>query len=67
MKIEWDKKLVAIAVYALLVLMVAIPYYLVLANLPAVWTMVCNLFHPILPMVYGFVIAYLLNPIMVEI
>ncbi len=67
MKIEWDKKLMAIAVYALLVLMVAIPYYLVLANLPAVWTMVCNLFHPILPMVYGFVIAYLLNPIMVEI
>ena len=66
MKIEWNKKQTTIAVYAVLVLMVVIPYYLVLANLPAVWTTVCSLFHPILPMVYGFVIAYLLNPIMVE-
>lgn len=67
MKIQWDKKHTAIAVYALLVLMVIIPYYLVLANLPMVWMTVRKLFHPILPMAYGFVIAYLLNPIMVEI
>lgn len=66
MKIEWNKKHTAIAVYALLVLMAIIPYYLALANLPTVWMTVRKLFHPILPMVYGFVIAYLLNPIMVE-
>ncbi|WMJ83222.1 AI-2E family transporter [Oscillospiraceae bacterium LTW-04] len=66
MKIEWNKKHTTIAVYALLVLMIVIPYYLTLANLPAVWMTVRNLFHPILPMAYGFVIAYLLNPIMVE-
>lgn len=67
MKIQWDKKHTAIAVYALLVLMVIIPYYLALANLPTVWMTVRKLIHPILPMAYGFVIAYLLNPIMVEI
>lgn len=65
MKIEWDRKHTTVAVYSLLVLMIAIPYYLVLANFPDVWEIVKNLFHPILPMVYGFVIAYLLNPIMV--
>lgn len=67
MKIEWNKKHTAIAVYTLLVLMIIIPYYLALANLPTVWMTVRKLFHPILPMAYGFVIAYLLNPIMVEI
>lgn len=66
MKFEWNRKQTTTAVYALLVLMIAIPYYLALAHLPVVWTVVRNLFHPILPMVYGFVIAYLLNPIMVE-
>lgn len=66
MKFEWNRKQTTTAVYALLVLMIAIPYYLALAHLPVVWAVVRNLFHPILPMVYGFVIAYLLNPIMVE-
>ena len=66
MKFEWNRKQTTTAVYALLVLLIAIPYYLALSHLPVVWATVRNLFHPILPMVYGFVIAYLLNPIMVE-
>ena len=65
MKIEWNRKQTTIAAYALLVLVLAISYYLVMANFANVWTMVRNLFHPVLPMVYGFAIAYLLNPIMV--
>ena len=65
MKIEWNRKQTTIAAYALLVLVMAISYYLALANFSAVWTTIRKLFHPILPMVYGFAIAYLLNPIMV--
>lgn len=65
MKIEWNHKQTTIAAYALLVLVIAISYYLALSNFSAVWATIRKLFHPILPMVYGFAIAYLLNPIMV--
>lgn len=65
MKIEWNRKQTTIAAYALLVLLIAISYYLALSNFSAVWETICKLFHPVLPMVYGFAIAYLLNPIMV--
>ena len=51
MKIEWNRKQTTIAAYALLVLVMAISYYLALANFSAVWTTIRKLFHPILPMV----------------
>lgn len=66
MKIEWNRKYTTIAVYALLIIISAISFYLALEHLPSVIKTLKDLFHPILPMVYGFVIAYLLNPIMVE-
>ena len=65
MKIEWNRKQTTIAAYAVLVLVIAISYYLALSHFSIVWTTIRGLFHPVLPMVYGFVIAYLLNPIMV--
>lgn len=65
MKIEWNRKQTTIAAYAVMVLMIAISYYLALSHFSAVWTTIRKLFHPVLPMVYGFAIAYLLNPIMV--
>ncbi|MFV0496946.1 MAG: AI-2E family transporter [Candidatus Fimivivens sp.] len=66
MKIEWNRKYTTIAAYTLLVLVIIIAYYLTLANISAVWQQVCNFLRPIMPIAYGFVIAYLLNPIMVE-
>lgn len=65
MKIEWNRKQTTVAAYAVLVLVIAISYYLALSNFPAVWSAIRKLFHPVLPMVYGFAIAYLLNPILI--
>ena len=65
MKIEWNKKYTTISAYVLLVLIIAITFYLSMAHLPTVIKTVKNIFHPIYPMLYGFVVAYLLNPVMV--
>lgn len=65
MKFEWNRRDTTIAAYSFIVLALAVAFYHVLANLQAVNDWVFNLFYPISPLFYGFVIAYLLNPILI--
>jgi predicted PurR-regulated permease PerM len=65
MKFEWNRRDTTIAAYSFIVLALAVAFYHVLANLQAVNDWIFNLFYPIFPLFYGFVIAYLLNPILI--
>ncbi len=65
MKIERNQRYHTISVYAFSVLAAAITFYWVLTNFSTVWGGAMKVIRPIKPIVYGFVLAYLLNPIMV--
>lgn len=65
MKIEWSRRYTTIAVYAFLVLAASAAAYLVMSNIIAVLKFLDGFFKPILPIIYGFAVAYLINPIMV--
>lgn len=65
MKFEWNRRDSTIAAYALIVLILAISFHSALNNLPTVSAVFGKVFGPIAPIFYGFVIAYLLNPLMV--
>jgi predicted PurR-regulated permease PerM len=65
MKFEWNRRDSTIAAYSFIVLALAVAFYHILANLQAVNDWVYNLFYPIFPLFYGFIIAYLLNPVLV--
>lgn len=65
MKIEWNRRYTTIAVYAFLVLAAAAASYLVMSNIITVLKFLDGFFAPILPIIYGFAVAYLINPIMV--
>lgn len=65
MKIEWNKKYTTISVYAFIVLTSVAAAYLVMSNLKPFLRFLNDVFRPILPIVYGFAVAYLINPIMV--
>jgi len=67
LKIDWNRKYTTIAVYAFLVAAASIVFYLILSDLNSFGDFVSNLISPVLPIIYGFVVAYLLNPIMVGI
>lgn len=67
MKIEWNRKYTTIAVYAFLVCAASIIFYLILSDLGTFGGFLSKLMSPIMPIIYGFVVAYLLNPIMVAI
>lgn len=65
MKFEWNRKASTVAAYAFIVLALSISFFHLLANSDDVVAWLGGLVRPIFPIFYGFVIAYLLNPIMV--
>ena len=65
MKFEWNRRETTIAAYSFIVLALTVAFYHILANLQAVNGWIYQLFYPIFPLFYGFVIAYLLNPVLV--
>ena len=67
MKINWNRKYTTISVYAFIVCAAAIIFYLVFSDLPAFGRVIARTVEPVLPIVYGFAVAYLINPIMVTI
>lgn len=67
LKLEWNRKYTTIAVYAFLVCAASIVFYLVFSDLPTFGNLISKIIDPIMPIIYGFVVAYLLNPIMVNI
>ena len=66
LKLEWNRKYTTIAVYAFLVCAASIVFYLVFSDLGAFGRLVTEIIDPIMPIIYGFIVAYLLNPIMVK-
>ena len=64
MKIEHNPKYHTISAYALGVLLLAISFYWGLSNFRLVWNGLLGVIRPIRPILYGFVLAYLLNPVM---
>lgn len=65
MKIEWNRRYNTIAVYAFLVIVGSLLFFVMLNNLPSVRGVISNVLHTLQPFLYGFVIAYILNPVYV--
>lgn len=65
MKIEWNRRYTTIALYAFLVLTSTAASYLIMSNIISVLKFLDGFFSPLLPIIYGFAVAYLINPIMV--
>ena len=64
MKIKWNKKYNIIAVYATVVLCAAITFYFVMSNISYYLSWLGVVWGIVRPIVYGMVIAYLINPVM---
>ncbi len=63
MKIQWNKNYTTIAVYALLVICGGILFYLITSRLEITMSFLTKVGNLLLPFVYGFAIAYVLNPL----
>lgn len=64
MKIDWNRKYTTIAVYAFLVIAAAMLFGVAINNFAALKTAWGKLVNMMLPLIYGFSIAYILNPVM---
>lgn len=68
MKQYWDMKYLKIALYAILVTIVAILTYRISSNtdniLPDIYGFIQNMISIFSPIIYGLLIAYLMNPVM---
>lgn len=64
MKIEWNKKYTTIALYAFLVIVASAAFVHLLQNASDIKSFVSRMITLLLPFIYGFVIAYILNPIL---
>lgn len=64
MKLEWNKKYNTIAIYAFLVIVACIAFYSVLQNLSGWSGYISNFLTLLMPFIYGFVIAYILGPVL---
>jgi predicted PurR-regulated permease PerM len=67
MKFEWNRRDSTIAAYSFIVLALCVFLFHILSNFNAIAHHIHKLFYPIFPLFYGFVIAYLLNPILIYI
>lgn len=63
MKIQWNKTYTTVAVYALLVICGGILFYLAVSRMEITVSFVNKVLKLITPFIYGFCIAYLLNPL----
>lgn len=63
MKIDRNKKYATVALYACGVAAFAIVFLCIMLNLHTVWAMVRRLMTIVNPIIYGFVIAFVINPL----
>lgn len=64
MKFEWNKRYASIALYTFLTLAALILFLLLLLRFDVVWGQAKAVVGYIMPILYGFGIAYILNPVM---
>lgn len=65
MKVRWNDKYLTISVYACIVILFAVVCGLFFYNIGDLGSVLSGFFSAIAPIIYGFVIAYILNPVMV--
>lgn len=63
MKPEFNKKYTTIAVYAFLVIAAGLCFWALLNHIGVVWGAVAKIAKVLIPFVNGFIIAYLINPV----
>ncbi len=63
MKPEFNKKYTTIAVYSFLVIAAALCFWAILNHIGVVWGFVQKIAKVLIPFVNGFIIAYLINPV----
>ncbi len=63
MKPEFNKKYTTIAIYAFLVIAAALCFWAILNHIGVVWGLVSKILKVLIPFVNGFIIAYLINPV----
>ena len=63
MKFDFNKKYSTIAIYACMVIAFALVFALCVFNLSSVWGVVKTILNALNPVIYGFVIAFILNPL----
>lgn len=64
MKVDWNKKYNTIAVYSVLTFLVCLLLYLVMKNVTVIGGIISKALDVTSPIIWGIVIAYLINPIM---
>ena len=64
LKIQWNRRYTTIAVYAFLVIVAAILFFTIVQNFNGFSAYTTRVLTLLTPFVYGFIIAYILNPIL---
>lgn len=64
MKPEYNNKYTTIAIYAFLVISASICFWALLNNLGTVWGVLAKITKVLVPFLNGFIIAYLINPVL---
>ncbi|MCI9509747.1 MAG: AI-2E family transporter [Angelakisella sp.] len=62
-KIEWNNKYTTIAVYVFLVVAACVLFGAAVQNFQMIWGFFCKIVKYLLPFIYGFVLAYILSPL----
>lgn len=65
MKIDWNRKYTTIAIYAFLVIISSMTFFLIMSGLDGFFRAVDRYMSILYPFIYGFVIAYVINFLMV--
>lgn len=65
MKVRWNDKYLTVSVYACIVILFAAVCGLLFYNIGDLGSIFSKFFSAIAPLIYGFVIAFILNPVMV--
>lgn len=65
MKVRWNDKYLTVSVYACIVILFAVVCGLFFYNIGDFGSILSGFFSAIAPLIYGFAIAYILNPVMV--
>jgi len=63
-KFEWNKKYTTVAIYSFLVIVASILFFTILQNFSGFSNYASKILTLLTPFIYGFVIAYILNPIL---
>ena len=62
-KIDWNNRYTTIAVYVFLVVAACLVFRAAVDQFPLIWGFFCRIVGYLLPFIYGFILAYILSPL----